>query len=285
MNKAKSIFITLHVILINLALLQITTLSWLQPLTSGWLGVFLIALPNLYFFVWLYMGRAARTSRNLHLLNAVNLLGYAIVLTDPSMDADPQPIIWGTLLFASSLAYIFWYSSYGERKSDALAVGQKLPSFTLKTPTGELVKSAKFKGKPYLFMFYRGNWCPLCMTQIREVAAEYIELDRFGVKVALISPQPEAQTQKLAAKFDVPMEFYVDEGAAVAKQLGIADEGALPAGLGLLGYGSDIVMPTVLMVNKNGKIIYSDLTSNYRVRPEPDQFLEVARQQIGQAEV
>jgi F0F1-type ATP synthase assembly protein I len=91
MNQAKSIFISLHVLLINLALLHIATISWLEPLTSGWLGVFIIALPNLYFFVWLYMGRAARTSRNMHLIVAGNLLGYAMVLTDVNMQVQPAP--------------------------------------------------------------------------------------------------------------------------------------------------------------------------------------------------
>lgn len=283
MNKAKSIFISFHVILINLALLQITTLSWMQPLTSGWLGVFLIALPNLYFFVWLYLGRAARTSRNLHLLNAINLMGYALVLTDPAMESDPQPLIWGTILLISSLAYIFWYSTLQPRDTQLLEVGQKLPPLELATPTGERVNANHFKGKPYLFIFYRGNWCPLCMTQIREVAAEYIALDRFGVKVALISPQPHKQTKALAAKFDVPMEFFIDENCATAKKLGIYSPDGLPMGLQMLGYEKDTVLPTVLMVNKNGKIIYSDQTSNYRVRPEPDQFLEVARQQLGES--
>lgn len=281
MNRAKSIFISLHVLLINLALLHIATISWMEPLTSGWLGVFIIALPNLYFFVWLFMGRAARTSKNMHLIIATNLLGYAMVLTDVNMDAQPAPLVWGTLLFLSSLAYIFWYSDLGERDTKLLQVGQKLPPFELKTLDGEVFKSSSFNGHPYLLMFYRGNWCPLCMAQIREVAADYLELDRYGVKVALISPQPEKQTKALADRFEVPFEFLIDENLTAAKKLNLCAENGLPYGLQVLGYGADTVLPTVLMINKNGKIIYSDQTSNYRVRPEPEQFLEVARQRLG----
>lgn len=284
MNKAKSLFITLHLVLVNLALMNITTISFMQPLTPGWLGVFIIALPNLYFFVWLYMGRAARTSRNMHLLISLDLMGYAMVLTDKAMETDPMPLIWGSVLLLSSLAYIFWYSSLGERKNSLLNEGEKLPVFQLKDLDGNEVDSKKFAGKPYLFIFYRGNWCPLCMAQLREVAADYIELDRYGVKVALISPQPEKQTRELAAKFDVPLEFYVDEGNKAARKLNIFSEDGLPFGLQVLGYDKDTVLPTVLMVNKNGRIIYSDQTSNYRVRPEPEQFLEVARQKLNLAE-
>ena len=38
---------------------------------------------------------------------------------------------------------------------------------------------------------------------------------------------------------------------------------------------SDTVMPTVIMTDASGTIIFADLTDNYRVRPEPDVFLEV----------
>jgi hypothetical protein len=31
----------------------------------------------------------------------------------------------------------------------------------------------------------------------------------------------------------------------------------------------------VIITNKQGIIIYSDLTNNYRIRPEPDDFIEV----------
>ncbi len=281
MTKAKAIFITFHLVLINAALLHVATLSWHEPLGAGWMGVFVLALPNLYLFVWLFMGKSARTSRNLHVLMACNLMGYALVLTDPVMESNPWPLVWGTLLFFSSIAYIFWYSSLGSRSNPLLQEGEKLPPFELSTLDGAVVAANHFKGDPWLLVFYRGNWCPLCMAQIREVAARYIDLDRLGVKVALISPQPEAKTKALAARFEVPMQFFVDTDLKAAKKLNLVGKDGTPMGLGVLGYDSDTVLPTVLLINRHGRIVYSDQTSNYRVRPEPEQFLEVARQKLG----
>jgi len=34
-------------------------------------------------------------------------------------------------------------------------------------------------------------------------------------------------------------------------------------------------MPTVLLTNAVGELVYIDMTENYRVRPEPDQFLRI----------
>jgi hypothetical protein len=37
-------------------------------------------------------------------------------------------------------------------------------------------------------------------------------------------------------------------------------------------------LPTIIMTNASGKIIFADLTDNYRIRPEPETFLEVFAQ-------
>jgi hypothetical protein len=62
--------------------------------------------------------------------------------------------------------------------------------------------------------------------------------------------------------------------------LQIKAENGLPMGLQALGYDSDTVMPTVVMTNDEGVIIFADLTDNYRVRPEPEDFLKVFDAQL-----
>ena len=78
--------------------------------------------------------------------------------------------------------------------------------------------------------------------------------------------------EELAARFDVPMIFLRDRDGMAAKQLGIAQKWGTPMGLQLLGYESDTVLPTVILTDAQGRIIFSDQTDNYRVRPEPGVF-------------
>ena len=61
----------------------------------------------------------------------------------------------------------------------------------------------------------------------------------------------------------------------MAKQLDIFHENGLPTGFQALGYNSDVIMPTVIITDKNNNIIFTDLTDNYRVRPEPNTFLKI----------
>ena len=91
----------------------------------------------------------------------------------------------------------------------------------------------------------------------------------------MISPQSHRHTKSLAKKFDVGFHFLVDVQNKVAKQLRIDAENSLPFGLQVFGYENDTVLPTVLITNSKGKIIFADLTDNYRVRPEPATFLRI----------
>ena len=95
------------------------------------------------------------------------------------------------------------------------------------------------------------------------------------IRDRLISPQPHKYTAKLAEKFQVGFHFLVDKGNQVAQQLNIFGKYGLPFGFQALGYDSDTVMPTIIITDKNGKILFADLTDNYRVRPEPSTFLKI----------
>jgi peroxiredoxin len=75
---------------------------------------------------------------------------------------------------------------------------------------------------------------------------------------------------------DVPFHFLIDADNELAESLGIAIDYGVPAGLPG-GYAPSTVMPTVVVTNANGTIVFSDQTDNYRVRPEPDVFLAILR--------
>ncbi len=114
------------------------------------------------------------------------------------------------------------------------------------------------------------------MAQIREIVGRYREMDDMGIKVALISPQSDDHTRILAARHDVPFHFLIDEGNAIAESWGIAINHGVPVGI-TGGYAPQTVMPTVVVTNASGTIVFSDQTDNYRVRPEPDVFLAILR--------
>jgi peroxiredoxin len=172
--------------------------------------------------------------------------------------------------------YTFWYSRFGRVPNANFSVGNKLPEFALTDSDGNDFSSGELIGSPAVLMFYRGNWCPLCMAQIAELAGRYQELDTMGIRVALVSPQSDEQSRRLAAIHNVPFRFLVDKDNEVAKSLDIAVANGVPSGMPG-GYAPDTVMPTLVVTNAAGTIVFADQTDNYRVRPEPDVFLAILR--------
>lgn len=240
-----------------------------------WWGPALVAGSFLGFLGWMVTSRAARTRAVPPGVVAGGALGLLVAVAGAAWGdaASALPLAYAFAGFGAVLAYLFWYSRLGRTPSPRLVPGAILPDFSLEDEAGRPVASAEFRGSPAVFLFYRGNWCPLCMAQIREVADLYKELDARGARVALVSPQPHGRTRELAAKLDVPFRFLVDPEGRAARALGILHAGGVPAGLP--GYAADTVLPTVVVTDAEGRILLADESDNYRVRPEPSTFIDV----------
>ncbi len=259
-------------------LIGISGFAGFQLATGGsvlaWGGVLAAAIPLPLFITLLVATEAvARTSANLPSTLGVAGLGAVAAIAAAAQGAGALPAALALLALAILLWYVFVYSRYGRQPSKALKVGEMLPDFELEDAAGQTISSADFRQGPSLFLFFRGNWCPLCMAQIKEVAAGYRQLEAQGVKVALVSPQPHAETAKLASKFDAPMHFLVDKDLRAARALDIFAEGGTPMGVDAMGYGQDTVLPTIIATDRSGRVMFLDQTDNYRVRPEPETFL------------
>ncbi|MFS4494135.1 peroxiredoxin family protein [Maribacter sp. 2308TA10-17] len=252
-----------------------------QDFSLGTLGMVFISATIVTFFAGLFLKPRARTDKNLFPYSVGIVLGVFISLFYSFISGVHIYTIVPSLVLALGwIVYLKWYSVFKDRTNDILQIGNQLPEFQLENYDKKSVSASSFHGDPSIFLFYRGNWCPLCMAQIKEIAAQYEELEKLGVNTVLISPQPHTQTKKLVNKFKLNFNFLVDRKNKVAKQLGILAENGIPAGFQVLGYDSDTVMPTVVITNKEGEIIFADLTDNYRVRPEPETFLKVIKELI-----
>jgi len=186
---------------------------------------------------------------------------------------DLGPLTANLVLTLGLVLYLYWYSEFGVGESAFLKAGERLPDFEA-WESGRPVSSRDLRGTPVLVLFYRGNWCPVCTAQIDELVAQYGQLAQRGISVVLISPQPDGHTQAVAQRVRLPFRFWEDRDNVAARQLGIVDPAGLPLGMEALGYGPDTPVPTALLVDEQGRIVYSDQAENYRIRPEPREYLE-----------
>jgi len=274
MHRLKSLFVSAYITASLVGLGFGLVMVAANGIGSPWLGTVLACAAPVGFFATVYALPIARTSPNLPAVLAAGVVGTLLALVQGGEFFAAPTLVAAGVGIGGTLLYVRWYSRFAAPTNAALREGADLPGFTL-VEDGREVSSAALVDRPALWIFYRGNWCPLCVAQVREIAAQYRELARRGVDVFLVSPQPEANTANLAAKCDAPMRFLTDRGNRAAEVLGIREKAGLPAGMQALGYDSDVPRPTVFITAKGGRILYCDLTDNYRVRPEPAQYFAV----------
>ena len=277
-DKIKAAYVSLYLTLIWGISLWAVWQLWTGENRLAWSGVLLTAAPvALGIGLMMIKPVIARTRANLPEAHALILAGLALTAAGIWQSGNGMPALPAVLSYLGFLLYVFWYSRYGRSSSESLQTGKRLPDFSLVDESGQAVPIHTLISKPSVLLFYRGNWCPLCMAQIREIAAQYQEITAMGADVLLISPQPEDNTRALAQRMKVAFRYLSDPGNQAARTLGIASEFGIPTGLEVLGYDTEAPMPTVIITDAEGRVIWADETDNYRVRPEPGVFLEVLK--------
>lgn len=208
---------------------------------------------------------------------AVPVIGAAAIVVAGLTAGWPAAAV-AAVPIASWFGYDRWITRQ-HRPTGVIEVGQPLPEFPLDTPEGDPVTSAVLADGPHVILFIRGNWCPFCMAQVREVAAQYRELERRGVRVAFVSPQSAEDTVELAGRFDVPMAFYVDRAGRAAELLDLTQRGGRSIAVADRAPDAeddgDTVVPTVVITDADGRVAWVHHSTDHRVRPEPSTFLEV----------
>lgn len=134
-----------------------------------WLGAAIALLPAAGIFLSLMTFRVARTSEDVPFVLYSSIAG-TLIISDGSLLALAYSAGVGLLGF---VLYDFWYSRFDRGSNPLLQYGKILPDFDLFDLSGEKMPSSSLVGKSALFIFYRGNWCPFCMAQIKEVVGQY----------------------------------------------------------------------------------------------------------------
>lgn len=277
-NLLKRFFLVPFVALSALAFLHSLWNIVQNPHDFAWWGSLIATAPILLFLTYMFLSKQGRTIGKYYQGFTFALVGLLITL---EFYTQLLPVLYaGVLGVLGILLYDFWYTSLGRINNASLEVGKKLPSFSLKNIYGEVEKSSSWEGDPFFIIFIRGNWCPLCVGQISELAKIYKKVAARGVNIKVVAAQTESHTRKLAERFDVPMQFYYDSNNAAAEKLKLLHEHGVAAGVDLFGYEADTFYPTVILVNAEQEIAYIDLTDNYRVRPKPELLLNAIRQYL-----
>ena len=167
----------------------------------------------------------------------------------------------------------FYYRRRGGRPvPEQLREGKPLPEFAALDEAGNPLNSAQLRGTPVVMIFVRGNWCPFCSRQVKNLTAYYKNIVDLGAKLIFVTPKPLETTRRVAEFFEVDFEFWLDESLAATRELGLLLESGVPRNY-YKEYGSDTIWPTSLVIDADGIIRFVELSKHIIDRPNPKTLL------------
>ncbi|MEM6721188.1 MAG: redoxin domain-containing protein [Bacteroidota bacterium] len=278
----KSIFIAAFPVFALVVLIDTVWFILQSGITILNVAHFMTAASIVFFFGSLFIRPLARTDSVLIPYTFCVFLGCMMSLIVGNLQEDIHFRFFGLLgnilLTACWVLYLLWYSYFQKRDAESntiLKVGNCLPLLRFEDAEKVTVTSEKFAGTPSIFIFYRGNWCPFCMAQIKEMVSKHEELTDRNINTVFISSQPHGFSENLTKKYPLDFQFLVDVNGEVAQQLNIFHSYGLPFGFQLFGFKSHTSLPTIIITDAEEKIIYTNQTDNYRERPEPKTLLRI----------
>jgi peroxiredoxin len=170
-----------------------------------------------------------------------------------------------------------------------LPVGALAPEFALNDATGRLVRSADLLALgPLVVKFFRGRWCPYCVTELEAWRDLYGALRERGALMVAIGPQTQRQSDFMAGQHRLPFPVLSDPGCALAGQFGLAytvpdyhRDYYLSILVNIPFVNGEpswrLAVPATYVIAQDRKILLAEAHADFRVRPEPEEALAVVR--------
>jgi peroxiredoxin len=161
-----------------------------------------------------------------------------------------------------------------------LTTGQQAPDFTAKDNSGKTLnlKTLLRSHKVVVLFFYRGQWCPYCNKQIKQLQDSLQLLTAKGAYVVGVTPETGENINKTIDKTHASFSIIQDDGYKIMKAYDVnyTVDDALNAKL--KSYGIDLEknngnmdhvlpVPATYVIDRSGNIIYVHFDKNYTKRP------------------
>jgi peroxiredoxin len=160
--------------------------------------------------------------------------------------------------------------------------GAKLPKLTLKSADGKPYDlNAAVAQKPTVLIFYRGEWCTICMRQLRGLQGILEELTNAGYQLLAVSPDKPEELVITIDKVQLTYTLLSDSDASAIQAFGLPFEAASTQFKTLERYSGAthhaLPIPAVFILGTDGTIKFAHFDPDFKVRINPSELLEQAK--------
>lgn len=167
-----------------------------------------------------------------------------------------------------------------------LNLNDKAPEFTARDQHGKTISlSTELKKGAVVLVFYRGQWCPYCNRQLKQLEDSVSLIQQKGATVLTITPEVQENIEKTITKTKASYSILHDEGLQIMKSYDVAfkvDDKTIETykkyGIDFMKAngqenGASLPVPAVYIINKEGRIVYKYFDTDYRKRASVKEIL------------
>lgn len=178
------------------------------------------------------------------------------------------------------------FNLYAQTYPQGLPVNEIAPDFTATDQRGVKINLKKqLKKGSVVLVFYRGQWCPYCNKQLKQLEDSIQLIKDKGATVLAITPELPENISKTIGKTNATYSILYDEGLTIMNAYNVAFKVEEKTVEKYKGYGIDFLkvnginganlpVPAVYIVNKKRKITYKFFDVNYTKRSSIKDILD-----------
>jgi peroxiredoxin len=146
-----------------------------------------------------------------------------------------------------------------------VSVGAAAPDFTLARHGGGTGTLSSYRDrKNVVLIFFRGYWCPYCITQLTELRTLLGADLEASTEILVVSVDDDEETGRTIARVGQDgtapdFTFLSDPDAAVIGRYGILNPDA--------GRRAPLPHPATYVIDRRGVIRWLDVQTDYKIRP------------------
>ncbi|MFY0653704.1 MAG: AhpC/TSA family protein [Cyclobacteriaceae bacterium] len=179
-----------------------------------------------------------------------------------------------TLRLALPALFLFLiHSAYGQiatssDKTCPVKLGETIPNASVLDVNSKTMDISEAIGsKPSIIIFYRGGWCPYCNVHLAALQEYEKELIKMGYQIIAVTPDSPDNIKKTLNEKELTYTILSDNKYELMSKMG-------------LGYvdrkNRTLPIPSVYIVDADGKVKFNYINPNFRVRIEPELLMKAA---------
>jgi len=155
----------------------------------------------------------------------------------------------------------------------AVMVDATAPDFAARDGDGREFRLADLHGSPVLLKFYRGYWCPYCVAELTQLNSFAKDFAAMGVKLVAVSSDRVDELRPFKRKHAWEITLVADAELAVHRLYNVQQRNFAPK----RGPFRDLAIPTTILIDRDGRILWIEQAIDFRVRPQAAMVLAKTR--------